>query len=116
MHISNVHTFLCSIMLYKELLKEQKCSFMVNSLAHLYLCYPQVRCIGLLAIYALLICDNKLNHKALLKQGSAHNFFLDCEFNLYSARMRLCPNKACINKFHSFQTFNMFKAYTKQFC
>jgi hypothetical protein len=66
MHLSNVQTFLCSVVFNNELLQEQESTFVVNSLSHLNLCDPQMRSVSLLAIIALLISHNELNHKCLL--------------------------------------------------
>ena len=66
-HLSNVHTFLSCIMLDDKLLQEEEGTLVIYSLSDLNLSDPQMRCVCLLAIIALLIHDHELHHEALLK-------------------------------------------------
>ncbi len=66
MHFADVHTLLCSIMLDDELLKEEEGTLVVDPLPYLDLGDPQVRGVGFLAIIALLISNDELDHEALL--------------------------------------------------
>jgi hypothetical protein len=67
MHFLNVKTFLSSIVFNNKLLKEQESTLVVNTLSELDLSDPQMRCVCLFAIIALLICDYELHYKALLQ-------------------------------------------------
>jgi hypothetical protein len=67
MHVLDVQTLLSSIMLNDQLLKEKEGTLVVNSLSHLNLGHPQVRCVSLFTILALLISDDEFDDEALLK-------------------------------------------------
>ena len=98
MHLSDVHTFLCRVVLYDQLLQKQECPFVVNSLSELNLCDPQVRSVGLLTVNALLISNNVFDNEALLQQSTIEDLLLDGQLDLDSLGVRLGPYKACIHK------------------
>jgi hypothetical protein len=80
--VFNAQAFLSSIMLNDELLEEEESPLVIHSLSDLNLSNPQVRCVGLLTIWALLICNNEFYDKALLKKSSIKDFLLNSELHL----------------------------------
>jgi hypothetical protein len=66
-HFSDVETLLSCVVLNDHLLKKQECTLVVNSLSDLNLRDPQVRCVCLFAIIALLVGDHVFNHEVLLQ-------------------------------------------------
>jgi hypothetical protein len=66
MHLLNVHTLLGCIVLDDELLEKQESTLVINSLTNLDLGYPEMGCVGLFTIVALLVCYQKFYHKTLL--------------------------------------------------
>ena len=93
-------------MLEDQLFQKQECPLVVDSLAHLHLGDPQMGRVRFLAVVALQILHRKLHNETLLKESVVQDFLLHCHFNLNSPRMRLCPDKSSINKFHSLEAFN----------
>ena len=81
---------------------------MGHSLTNLNLTDPLVRCPILFTIAALLVLDDKLHHKCLLKESATLNFLLNCEFYLYSSTVGLSVDKLGVQKFDVFQSFNIF--------
>lgn len=108
------NAFLLGTVLENQLLQEQECSLMIDNLTYLHLWLPVMRRICLLAILTLQILHDKLHHKSLLQHSATHDFLLYSKLNLESPRMRLCPNEACINHFHPFQTFDMLQTQGKE--
>ena len=81
-HVLDVKAFLSCVVLNDELLQEKESPLVVNSLANLHLGDPQVRCVCLFTITALLVCNYELYDEALLEECSIENFLLYSELDL----------------------------------
>jgi hypothetical protein len=63
MHLPNVHALLSCVVLNDQLLKEEESTLVINALSYLHLRHPQMGCVSLLAVIALLVGDHVLNHE-----------------------------------------------------
>ena len=96
----NVQYIVVSIVLQNQLLQKQECSLVFHPLSDLDLCLPQMRCILLFAIWALLILDHKFDNKSLLQHGEIDHLFLDGQLDLNPLRMGLGPDESGVNQLH----------------
>jgi hypothetical protein len=87
---------------------------MGHSLTNLDLTDPLMRSPVLFTIAALLVLDDKLHHKCLLKESATLNLLLHCEFNFYSSAMGLSVDELGVQKFDIFQSFDIFQAKCKE--
>lgn len=81
-HVLDVKAFLSCIVLDDELLEEKESPLMVNSLTNLHLGDPQVRCVCLFTITALLVCNYEFYDEALLEECSIQYLLLHSELDL----------------------------------
>ena len=81
-HVLDVKAFFGCIVLNDELLEEEESPLVVNPLTDLHLGHPQVRCVCLFTITALLVCNYELYDKALLEECSIEYFLLHSELDL----------------------------------
>jgi hypothetical protein len=83
-------------------------------LSYLYLGDPEVWCVRLLAIFALLIFDLELDDQIFAKLDFVEHFALDGGLDFEAARVRLCPDKTTIDNLSAFwQAADMFEAHCK---
>lgn len=82
----------------------------MHPLSDLDLGDPRVRGVTGFTVIALLVCYDEFDHKGLLKHRVLLDFFLNCYFDFNSSRMRFSPNKSSVQKFHSFQAFDVLQA------
>jgi len=108
--LNNTNCFLMGVVLQNQLLQKQKCTLVSNSLPHLNLASPGVRCPCLLTIFALLVLNHEFYLESLLKQRATLYFLLNSQFYFYSTTVRLCPNKFSVDKFNFLETFHLLKA------
>ena len=82
---------------------------MINSLPNLHHSSPNMRGKLFLTILTLGMIFYKLCDKRLLNH-SLNMLFLNCNFDFYSFRMRLGPDKTSIYELYPIESFNFFKA------
>jgi hypothetical protein len=80
-HVLDVKAFFGCIVLNDELLEEKESPLVVNPLTNLHLGDPQVGCVCLFTITALLVCNDKLYDEALLEECSIEYFLLHSELH-----------------------------------
>lgn len=97
-----------------DLLQVQEGPFVMHSMSNLDLGDPSMRGVACFTVIALLVCYDEFNHKGLLKHRVMLHFFLNCYFDFNSSGMGFSPNKSSIQKFHSFQAFDVLQAQGKQ--
>lgn len=83
---------------------------MVNALSHLHLSHPQMGCVSLLAVVALLVGDNEFNDEALLEESTIEDFLLHCELDLDTAGVRLGPDEAGVDQLDALETLHQLEA------
>lgn len=80
-HVLDVKAFFGCIVLNDELLEEEESPLVVNPLTDLHLSHPQVRCVCLFTITALLVCNDELDDEALLEECPIEYFLLHSELH-----------------------------------
>jgi hypothetical protein len=68
-HFADVKALLGRVVLDDELLQEEEGALVVDALSDLDLRHPEMGSVGLLAVVALQVHDDELNHETLLQEG-----------------------------------------------
>lgn len=106
----DVDTFIMSVVLKNDLLKEKKCFFVCDRLSQLDNGSPGVGSEFFLTIFALLPVLSELYYKAFLNFNIFYYFFLNCQLDFNSSRMWLGIDETCIDDFYCVKTPNFFEA------
>lgn len=112
--LNNSNCLVVCVMSQNQLFQKKHRSLVRNLLPHLDLRGPSMRCVGNLAIIALLVGDHKLHHKCLLQHGVRLYFLLNSDLDFEPARVGLCPDEGCIQKLNAFKAFDVLQADGKQ--
>ena len=75
-----------------------------------------MRGVGLFAVVALLVVNNELDLERLLEHCVAMDFFLDCQLDLQSSRMGLCPDERRVEQFDKLEPFHISEAQGEELC
>lgn len=60
-----------------------------------------------MAVTTHLMVDGELYDKHLLQDSGSDNLSLHCQLELDAARVRLCPDEACIHQLHAVQALHL---------
>ena len=105
---------LLHVVLEDQLLQEKECALVLDFLSDLDLTLPEMRRVSLLALIALQVLDDELDHKGLLQHGAIEHLLLNCHFDLESSGVWFCPDESSVDHFDSLQTLHMLQAERQQ--
>jgi hypothetical protein len=93
----DVDSILVCAMLEDELFEVEESSLMRDLLSNLNASSPCIRGVRLCAVWTLLVCNHVFHLECLLQYNAFRYRILYRELDFDSSRMRLSPNKACID-------------------